>query len=107
MPERQHAIRLYPWYVHAVLGFLLSPLVPWILVIHALWMSSKRKTAVTAAGLNILAGSLVFFLCQLCSFEWWIFFLMLAAVNLGWSILAGAYQHVYLGSAAPFLGRAS
>src|SRR5271157_1892262 len=106
MPERQHAIRLYPWYVHAVLGFLLSPLIPWILVIHALWMSSKRRAAITAAALNILAGSSVFFFCQLCSFEWWIFFLMLSAVNLGWSILAGVYQHVHLGSAAPFMRRA-
>jgi hypothetical protein len=106
MLEKQHTVRLYPWYVYGIVGYFLSPFVPWMLVTHALWVTSYRKAAALAAALNVGAAAVIFLFCQFCSFEWWIFYWALSVVNAGWSVCAGVYQRAHLGPAAPFLKRA-
>jgi hypothetical protein len=95
--------RLYPWYVHAVLGFFISPFTPWMLIFHALWHSS-RKTALTfAIMLNLVAGACIYLFFRWAAFPWWILNIILIVLTVSWSLAAAVFQRMVIGPAGPFL----
>jgi len=106
MSQKSSLPRLYPWYVHGILGFLLSPIVPWMLVFHALWHSSRKKALASAVLLNLVAGACIYFFCKYAVFPWWTLSVILILLIILWSMAAALFQRIVLGPASAFLKRA-
>lgn len=98
--------RLYPWYVHGVLGFLISPFIPWMLVFYSLWRSSRKMPLAIALVLNLAAVACIYLFCQHAALSWWIVTIILTLLTVTWSLTAALFQRIVLGPAAPFLQRA-
>ena len=106
MSQKPSLPRLYPWYIHGVLGFLISPFMPWMLVLHSLWQSSRKMAFTVVVIINFAAGACIYLFCQNAAFPWWILNIILILLTVTWSLAATLFQRMTLGPAAPFFKHA-